>query len=155
MVSYANYMKGTMSSERMWQVADQLHSAAIHLLRRLRIQDLACGIGPAKLSALSVLVFSGRPLTLAELASTEQVKKPTMSRLVAAMKRDRLVQTASSKTDSRSIQITPTPRGRAVLMAGKKRRVDLLAKGLGTLDDPQVRRLAESIDDLQSLIRRI
>jgi len=41
-------------------VADRLHSAAIHLLRRVRKQDAASGEGPARLSALSVLVFGGR-----------------------------------------------------------------------------------------------
>src|SRR5215510_2529732 len=40
-------------------VADRLHSAAIHLLRRVRKQDVATGEGPARLSALSVLVFGG------------------------------------------------------------------------------------------------
>ena len=63
-------------------VADRLHSAAIHLLRRVRQQDVATGEGPARLSALSVLVFGG-PKTLGELAAAEQVKPPTMSRIVS------------------------------------------------------------------------
>src|SRR5579859_6916368 len=104
-------------------LADRLHSAVIHLLRRLRIQDLASGVGPAKLSALSVLLFSGRPLSLAELASAEQVKNPTMSRLVAAMEKDGLVRIEPSEEDARSIQITPTALGKRLLLAGKKRRV--------------------------------
>jgi DNA-binding MarR family transcriptional regulator len=62
--------------------ADRLHSAAIHLLRRVRQQDTASGVGPAQLSALSVLVFAG-PKTLGDLAAAEQVKPPTMSRVVA------------------------------------------------------------------------
>lgn len=53
--------------------ADRLHSAAIHLLRRVRKQDEAAGVGPAQLSALSVLVFAGAK-TLGELATAEQVK---------------------------------------------------------------------------------
>jgi len=44
-------------------IADRLHSAAIHLLRRVRKQDVLAGEGPARLSALSVLVFGG-PKTL-------------------------------------------------------------------------------------------
>ena len=71
-------------------VADRLHSAAIHLLRRVRKQDVATGEGPARLSALSVLVFGG-PKTLGELAAAEQVKPPTMSRIVAGLARSRLV----------------------------------------------------------------
>jgi len=49
------------------RVADRLHSASIHLLRRLRVRDRESGIGPAQLSALSVLVFGGAK-SLAELA---------------------------------------------------------------------------------------
>src|SRR5437588_9743324 len=104
--------------QREREVADRLHSAAIHLLRRLRIQDLASGVGPAKLSALSVLVFSGRPVSLAELAAAEQVKNPTMSRLIAAMQQDGLVRIQPSEEDARSIQITPTARGKALVLAG-------------------------------------
>jgi len=48
-------------------VADRLHSAAIHLLRRLRRQDDAMGLTPARASALSILVFGG-PATLTMLA---------------------------------------------------------------------------------------
>jgi len=51
-------------------VADRLHSAAIHLLRRVRKQDAVSGVGPAQLSALSVLVFGG-PKTLGDLAAQE------------------------------------------------------------------------------------
>ena len=59
-------------------IADRLHSAAIHVLRRVRKQDAASGEGPARLSALSVLVFGG-PMTLGQLAVAEQVKPPTMA----------------------------------------------------------------------------
>jgi len=145
----------TRQEKREWELADRLHSAAIHLLRRLRIQDLASGIGPAKLSALSVLVFSGRPLTLAELAAAEQVKNPTMSRLIAAMEHDRLVRIAPAKTDARSILITPTQRGKALLLAGKKRRVESLAKALNACAEPDLDSLERSAELLNEVIRRI
>ena len=65
-------------------VADALHSAAIHLLRGVRKEDERTGVGPARLSALSVLVFAG-PMRLTELARTEQVKPPTMTKVVAGL----------------------------------------------------------------------
>src|SRR6185312_17100227 len=108
---------------KTFEIADALHSAAIHLLRRLRVQDLASGIGPAKLSALSVLVFSRHPLTLGELAAAEQVKPPTMSRLVADMKREELVSVSVSRDDARVMRIKATKRGERLLLAGKQRRV--------------------------------
>lgn len=145
----------TAREKYQFELADRLHSAAIHLLRRLRIQDLASGVGPAKLSALSVLVFSGRPLTLAELAGAERVKNPTMSRLIAAMEREGLVRVASAKEDARSILITPTPHGKAILLAGKKRRVESLAAALSSYDENELDQLGKSIELLHRAIRRI
>jgi len=41
-----------------FETADRLHSAAIHLLRRLRVRDRESGVA-AQLSALSVLCWGG------------------------------------------------------------------------------------------------
>src|SRR6266545_3718677 len=62
-------------------VADRLHSAAIHLLRRLRVEDKAMGLSAPRASALSVIVFRG-PVTMSALAEAEQVRPPTITRLV-------------------------------------------------------------------------
>ncbi|HEU5234925.1 MAG TPA: MarR family transcriptional regulator [Terriglobales bacterium] len=142
-------------SPKPFEVADALHSAAIHLLRRLRVQDLASGIGPAKLSALSVLVFSRRALSLAELAGAEQVKNPTMSRLVAAMERDGLVSVMASKEDARAMQIRPTRKGERLLLAGKERRVNSLAKVLQDLNESELSQLEQSIGLLRNVIRHL
>jgi DNA-binding MarR family transcriptional regulator len=142
-------------SPKPFEVADALHSAAIHLLRRLRVQDLASGVGPAKLSALSVLVFSRRALSLAELADAEQVKNPTMSRLVAAMERDGLVSITACKEDARAMQIRPTKKGARLLLAGKERRLNSLAKVLQNLDESELSQLEENIGLLRSVIRHL
>ena len=60
------------------RVADRLHSAAIHLLRRLRRTDPLRGVNPAQLSVLSVLM--GGPRTIGDLAAVEQVQPPTTPR---------------------------------------------------------------------------
>src|SRR5260221_11232102 len=67
-------------------VADRLHSAAIHLLRRLRVEDKAMGLSGPRTSALSVIVFRG-PVTMSALAEAEQVRRPTMTRLVDGLER--------------------------------------------------------------------
>lgn len=151
-------MKLFMSNEKprpAFDLADRLHSAAIHLLRRLRIQDLASGVGPAKLSALSVLVFSSRPLSLADLAAAEQVKPPTMSRLITSMAEEGLVRIRKSKDDARGIRITVTPRGKKLLLEGKRRRVESLAEALTELDPASLKRLSADIDLLRHVISRI
>src|SRR2546422_3455480 len=78
--------KKKKSREAAMDVADRLHSAAIHLLRHVRKQDVATREAPARLSALSVLVFGG-PVTLGQLAAAEQVKPPTMTRIVTGLER--------------------------------------------------------------------
>src|SRR5258705_9639300 len=90
-----------------FETADRLHSAAIHLLRRLRIRDRESGVGPAQLSALCVLVFGG-PKSLAQLAEAEQVKAPTMSRIVAGLLRAKLVHRRTDKQDRRAVVIQAT-----------------------------------------------
>src|SRR5438552_16418872 len=83
-------------------IADQLHSATIHLLRRVRKQDTATGEGPARVSALSVLVFGGAK-TLSELAAAEQVKPSTMSRIVAGLARSRMDEVNDDAQDARRL----------------------------------------------------
>src|SRR5688500_15022100 len=81
-------------------IADRLHSAAIHLLRSVRRQDRQAGVGPARLSALSVLVFGGSR-TAGELAAEEQVRPPTMTRIVAGLVRDGLARRRPEEKDRR------------------------------------------------------
>src|SRR5919202_2354129 len=88
--------------------ADRLHSAAIHLLRRLRKQDDASGLTAPRLSALSVVVFGG-PLSLGALAAAEQVRPPTMTRIVSALERAGLVERSPHPTDGRQVLLTATP----------------------------------------------
>src|SRR5580700_6111094 len=114
-------------------VADQLHSAAIHLLRRLRVRDRESGIGPAQLSALSVLVFGG-PRSLGELADAEQVRPPTMSRIVAGLQRSRLLRRHATE-DGRRLRLEASAKGTKILQAGRKRRVESLAKTLSSLSE--------------------
>src|SRR5207237_10862841 len=88
------------------ETADKLHSATIHLLRRLRVRDRESGIGPAQLSALSVLVFGG-PKALGELADAEQVRPPTMSRIVSGLARAGLVQREATEDGRRARLVAP------------------------------------------------
>ena len=94
-------------------VADALHSAAIHLLRGVRKEDERTGVGPARLSALSVLVF-GRSMRLTELARIEQVKPPTMTKIIAGLEAAGLVRRRSDAEDARAVKLEATPCGREV-----------------------------------------
>jgi DNA-binding MarR family transcriptional regulator len=134
-------------------IADRLHSAAIHLLRRLRVRDRESGVGPAQLSALSVLVFGG-PRSLGELADVEQVRPPTMSRIVAGLQRSGLVRRLPTE-DGRRVRLEASAKGTKILQEGRKRRVESLAKALSSLPENEQKHLAELVDLLQQIIPKL
>jgi DNA-binding MarR family transcriptional regulator len=135
-------------------VADRLHSAAIHLLRRLRKEDERGGISPARLSALSVLVFGG-PMRLTDLAAAEQVKPPTMTRIVAGLEADGLVRRSDVSEDARAVRLEATPRGIKVMQEGRRRRVERLAAALGALSGRDRRMLAAAAELMERLSKRL
>ena len=134
-------------------VADRLHSAAIHLLRRIRRHDPELGAGPAALSALSVLVFGG-PRSLSRLAAAEQVRLPTMSRIVAGLERAGLARRERDPADRRASVIHPTPRGRATLRRGRRRRVAELAALLAPLNGGRLAELERAAGLIEGLLAK-
>jgi DNA-binding MarR family transcriptional regulator len=144
---------GRVSRGKSLEVADRLHSAAIHLLRRLRKRDLESGVGPAQLSALSVLVFAG-PKTLGELARAEQVRPPTMTRIVAGLQRGGLVRRERDAGDQRVVRVRATLKGVRVMQAGRRRRVALLAAQLRRLDARAVAKLGQAASILEEMFGR-
>ena len=142
--------QGVVTAGDAFALADRLHSAAIHLLRRLRRQDEASGLSAPRLSALSVVVYAG-PLTLGALAAAEQVRPPTMTRLVAALEAAGLVERMASPDDRRRVLLRATPAGERLLREGRTRRVESLARHLTALppaDRAALERAAEVLDDL-------
>jgi DNA-binding MarR family transcriptional regulator len=133
--------------------ADRLHSAAIHLLRRLRARDRESGVGPAQLSALSVLVFGG-PRSLGELADAEQVRPPTMSRIVAGLERAGLVRRRATE-DGRRVRLEASAKGTKILQEGRMRRVESLAKALYALSGKEQKLLGQLVELLQQVIRNL
>jgi len=139
-----------MSSKICLQAAEALHSGAIRILRMVRAEDAQAGIGPAQLSALSVLVFAGQK-TVGELATLEQVQPPTMSRIVDGLVQKKLVERVSSANDRRTVQITATPAGRKLLLAGRDRRVRALAKRFDDLSKKEVETLLAAAEIMKRI----
>ncbi len=117
---------------RAARAADRLHSAAIHLLRRLRREDDASGLPAPQLSALSVIVFGG-PIALGDLARAEQVRPPTISKLIAILEAQRLVERVPDTDDRRIVRVRATARGTKLLHDGRQRRVAALVASLSAL----------------------
>jgi DNA-binding MarR family transcriptional regulator len=113
-------------SRKPEEVADLLHSAAIHLLRRAREEDHATGVSPARLSALSVVVFRG-PLTMRELAEAEGVRSATMTGIVTGLEQQGLVRRRPDDRDRRAVRVEATTAGRTTLTRGRRARIAAIA----------------------------
>ena len=139
------------AAEEAFEIADRLHSVAIHLLRRLRRADSASGLPAPRLSALSVLVFGG-PLTVSELAAAEQVRPPTMTRIIAGLEAAELVEREGDPKDRRIVRVRATRRGIEVLEQGRRRRIGLLARELEALPAADRDLLGRSLDTLEQVV---
>ena len=133
-------------------MADRLHSAAIHLLRRARVRDAELGLSGPRLSALSVVVIAG-PVSVRDLAAAEQVRSPTMTRLVDALQRDGLVTREPNPADARSVLVRATASGRLVLSRGRSRRVEDLAARLANLAVEDLGTLGDAAALMERLAR--
>jgi|SRR5436190_12530395 len=133
-------------------LADRLHSAAIHLLRRLRREDDASGLPAPQLSALSVIVFAG-PITLGALATAEQVRPPTITKVVATLEKAGLVEREVDSEDRRVVRVRSTTRGARLLQEGRQRRVAMLAGSLADLSAADRALLERAASVLESVVR--
>jgi DNA-binding MarR family transcriptional regulator len=132
------------------RLAFDLHSAMLHMMRRVRREDDAAGLSAPRMSALSVVYFGG-PRTIGEIARMEQVSAPTMTRLVAGLEADGYVRRQPSPDDGRATIILATPKGKRVMEQGRSRRVAFLARQLRALDSDTLAALVTSAGALQGI----
>jgi len=143
----------TGTTRNRLEIANRLHSAAIHLLRGAAKPDVLSGQGPARLSALSVLVFGG-PKTLGALAAAERVKPPTMSRIVAGLKRAGLARIQPDEKDARKVRISVTPKGERLLQEARQRRIQALERLLSGLNPADLDLLDRAANMIESTLRQ-
>jgi DNA-binding MarR family transcriptional regulator len=134
-------------------LADRLHSAAIHLLREVATVDARSGLSPARLSALSVIVYGG-PLTMTQLARAERISPATATSTVTGLEAAGLVARHRPAGDGRSGGVEATRTGREVLAEGRRARLGLLEKGLAELSKEDRAALARGVDALERLLAR-
>ncbi len=132
------------------EISDRLHSAAIHLLRRLRVTDNESGLSAPRLSALSVIVFAG-PVTITDLARAEQVRTPTISRLLKELELEGYVQRITDENDRRIVRVRATPAGETLLQRGRARRIEQLRAAIEQLPTDQVEILQAALPILEAL----
>ena len=139
-----------LPDNRVYRIANQLHSAAIHLLRRARVVDRQAGLTAERLSLLSVLSFAG-PRTISQLAEAEFVSRPAISRIVSALEDAGLARRKKTPADLRLVLVHATAKGRRLMDTARKRRLESVAEELADLDGPALSVLEKAGSILESL----
>jgi DNA-binding MarR family transcriptional regulator len=143
-------MSKATADKDLLEIADGLHSAAIRLLRAVRHVDQQSGLSPARLSALSVVMFAG-PISIGRLAAAEGVRSPTITGIVNGLVSDGLVERRPAADDQRSVEVAITAKGRRLFNAARRRRVQAVALLIEGLPDSDVALLEQS----SAILRRI
>ena len=97
------------------------------------MRDESVELTASQSSAMAVLLIRG-DLTMGELAAEEQVRPPTITRVVKGLEERGLVLRTSAPQDGRQSLVTLTTKGRDILAANRRRRNEWLAERLGELD---------------------
>ncbi len=132
------------------EVAGRLRIAINRMQRRLRQQSLA-GLSPAQASALGSVNRLGSP-TLGELAATEQVQPPTMTRIVAGLSDAGMVRRVTDDADRRSARVRITPAGTRALERIRTLKNAFLVRRLSELTPEEQGRAAELVALLEHLL---
>jgi len=133
-------------------IAQSLHSAAIRVLRSVRGADRSSSLNAARLSALSVVVYGG-PMTLGQIAEAEQVRPPTMTRIIQALEEQGLIEKRRDQRDRRNVYLSATRRGKRVLIEARNRRIQMLAQSVEGLESVEKKILLAAIDVVTKMLR--
>lgn len=128
----------------------RLRLALLRLARRLR-QQANAGVTPSQLSVLATVDRHG-PVGLKDLAAIEQVKPPSITRIVAALEEEGLVTRAVSDEDRRAARVDLTAEGKQALAKVRRRRDAWLAQRLAELDGDEVDALVRALPALEKLL---
>jgi DNA-binding MarR family transcriptional regulator len=134
------------------QLAPLLRDAITRLNRRVRQARPVGDLTLTQVSALTSLQLAGA-LTPRELADTERVQPPTMTKIVAKLEERGLVQRTPHPTDGRQVILATTAAGRAVLAQFERARDEWLAGRLAELTDEEREALRLAAEILQKVAR--
>lgn len=139
-----------VAQDKMLATAIDLTVAAVRLIRWLRAIDPTPAFTPAQASAMGVIIHSGG-VTPSQLADHEQVRRPTISRLIEELEAQGYVRRVPHPSDQRSSVLTVTELGTSLWLAGQDRRARPLAERIAALPEADRRTLERAAELLMAL----
>jgi len=130
-------------------LASQLRIGVTRLARRLRLEGDA-SVTPTLLVALATIERHG-PMTAGELAVHEQVRKPTVTRLIGALLERGMIERTSDPVDGRVSWVQLSSEGRRFLQRVRRRKDEYLSRRLRRLTPEELDTLARASALLERL----
>ena len=134
------------------EIAARLRLSTTRLHRRLR-RHAGDTLTPSQGSALAAIATHG-PLSLGDLAEHEGVSAPSITKVLAVLESDGLVQRAADPADRRVTYVSVTPIGAARVEESRRRKTAWLTERVRELDADQRRALAEALNVLDALSQK-
>jgi DNA-binding MarR family transcriptional regulator len=132
------------------EIAARLRLSSTRLARRLR-QEASTGLTPSQLSALATVERHG-PVTLGALADHERVAPPSITKVVAKLEAEGLVERAVDPNDRRVARVAVTPAGAELIEDSRRRKTSWLLNRIRALSTEEQERLAAALDALDHLV---
>ena len=140
---------GNGETERA-ELAGRLRLVVFRLRRRLH-REVTGDLTPSQGSALASVSRLG-PLTLGELSQVENVRPPTLTKVVAALEEAGLVERHVDPQDRRVARVEATVRGSELLAANRLRTDAYLAARLASLSPADRAALVRAVGVLERLL---
>jgi DNA-binding MarR family transcriptional regulator len=132
------------------EVAARMRLAILRLSRRLR-QQVAGGVTSSQVSALATVERLGTP-TLGELASSEQVQPPSMTKIVVGLEAAGLVARQEDANDKRVVRVSLSAEGRRTLQRSRSLRNAYLVRRLQKLPPSDRAAIESAVRLLERLV---
>lgn len=144
-------MTAKTTDTSLTDTASHLRDAIVRTSRALRQEAAAeTGLSPSAIAALATINRSG-PLTPSELAEIERVKRPSMTRTLAGLEREGLIERTPDPADGRSFVVAVNDAGRERMARQRRRKSAYLARRLHKLDPDEVETLARAAELLERI----
>ncbi|MDQ3729683.1 MAG: MarR family transcriptional regulator [Actinomycetota bacterium] len=140
----------TEREERIAEAAGRLRLAIVRTARRMR-QEAGGELSPTLVAALASIDHLG-PLTPSELADVERVKRPTATRIAAALEREGLITRATDPSDGRASLLSVSAEGRALMKRLRKRKNAYLSKRLRPMGEEEIEALERAAEILERML---
>jgi DNA-binding MarR family transcriptional regulator len=131
-------------------LADHVRLTVVRTARRLR-QEAGSELSPSLAAALSTVERHG-PLTPSDVAARERIQRPTVTRVLARLEEQGLIERMTDPADRRSSLVTATVAGRELLAELRTRKTAFLADRIERLGAEDRETLDRAADILERML---